>query len=101
MKLNLMQQLKDKLLSQYAISEETFFDKKSRDWNTVEARYMFYYLCNERRIRNNEMKKFMESYGHSVTNGNICHGIKEIRYKVNEDHDYVTVCKKIQNEVKI
>lgn len=100
MKEEIFNQYVDRVINLFGITKEDFF-LKSRKRDCVDARYLVYYLCSERRIQISYIQKFMNKNGHESSHTLIIHGIKTTKEKVEEDKDYQSIFKEIDKAVFI
>lgn len=95
MKKRIFDQYVSEVCKRYDIDPtELFSQTKKRD--IIEARYMLYYLCYNRPMKNSEIVRYMFDNGFVVTPRNINYGIERMRDNVRDDEDYEYVINKIK-----
>ena len=70
--------------------------QKTKERRITEARYMLYYLCDQRGMSNSEIQSYMGSQGFDVPLNNIQYGIKKIGETITNDSDYKHIVKKLK-----
>lgn len=98
MKDEILNQIRDAVCQRFSITLEQFFSKSQRR-DIVDARYVFYYLADIRRVKNFYIRKYMEQNGFPVFHSNIIYGVREMRYKVQEDKDYEKILNEMQRKI--
>lgn len=95
--------MKQQVFSQYAkevgkvfnISNEDIF-KKTKQRISVDARHLLYYVCSKRPMRITYIQKYMKENGYDINHSSIIHGINQVKERVSEDRDYVSVVKRVE-----
>ena len=90
--------MKEELFNKYAlevckvfdISEEDMF-KKSKLSQFVDARYMLYYLCFNRKIKMTNIQKYMKRRGYDIPHSTIHYGKEKFTEELSKDPDYQVV----------
>ena len=100
MKEEVFNQYVDRVVDLFKITKEDFF-KKSKKRTLTDARYLVYYLCFERNIKQISITEFMCKNGHTIPHQTVLHGIKTVREKIKEDQDYQSIIKEIDRAVFI
>ena len=95
-----MNQIVDRVIARFGITREEFFTKTQRR-DITDARYVFYYIATHRKIRNVFVLRFMEKNGLKVLHGSVIHGVKEMRYRIEEDPDYMKIIGEMQKNLVI
>jgi len=95
--------MKQQVFNQYAkevgkvfnISNEDIF-KKTKQRISVDARHLLYYVCSKRPMRITYIQKYMKENGYDINHSSIIHGINQVKERVSEDRDYVSVVKRVE-----
>ena len=95
--------MKQQVFNQYAkevgkvfnISNENIF-KKTKQRISVDARHLLYYVCSKRPMRITYIQKYMKENGYDINHSSIIHGINQVKERVSEDRDYVSVVKRVE-----
>jgi chromosomal replication initiation ATPase DnaA len=100
MKSDVFNQYVDRVSELYNVNKKDLFSKsKKREF--VDARHLIYYLCSKRPIQISYIQKYMDDNGYKVGHSSVCHGIRSIQGKVDEDRDYKTIIKELDKAVFI
>jgi chromosomal replication initiation ATPase DnaA len=75
--------------------EDLLEETKTR--TIVEARYILYYLCQERGMTLSEIKSYMETQGFEVTLATMMKGVVKAKDIIDNDPDYKYIVKKLEN----
>jgi chromosomal replication initiation ATPase DnaA len=100
MKQEVFNQYAEKVSEVFRIDKESLFSK-SKKRETVDARYLLYYLCFHRPMQVGYIERFMSENGYSIQHSTIIHGINVVKSKVNEDKDYEAIVKDLEKSVYI
>tara|TARA_R110000868_G_scaffold800_3_gene5892 strand:+ start:4612 stop:4914 length:303 start_codon:yes stop_codon:yes gene_type:complete len=100
MKQGIFYQYVERITDLFQIKSEDLFSKNKRR-DLVDARHLLYYLCTVRHIPLSIARKYMADNGYIIPHQSIAHGIKQVKRKLEEDKDYVTIVKDIDNAVFI
>ena len=83
------------LLDFFEISKEEFF-KKSRDYETIERKQIFYYLANNKGVPISVIIKFLSRNNLNIHHSNVSRGIKKIKSKIEKDDELKEIIKDFQ-----
>jgi chromosomal replication initiation ATPase DnaA len=98
MKEEVFNQYVNKVLSLFKMSKADIFSKsKKRD--VVDARHLLYYICSKRPMRLTYIQKFMENNGYVIHHSSVIHGIACVEKRMQQDRDYISVVKDLENSV--
>lgn len=84
---HIFQSLIDNITQHYGISYSDLFSE-SRDYETIEPRQLFFYLCHKKGIPVVSIQKFLLENNFSLHHSNIVRGVKKISNKVESNPDY-------------
>ncbi len=79
----------------FSMDEDDLFIK-SKKANLVDARYLLYYLCSERKIKITYIQRYMTDRGYDIPHSTIHYGINQVKKKLHLDDDYRLVIDKIK-----
>lgn len=88
------------ILQRFYLKEEELF-KKDKRRSVSNARFLLYYLCNERNMTLAEIQKFMGEYGYNLYHSTVRHGIKIMSEMVENDIDYKDLVQNIKKTIRI
>ncbi len=88
------------VMALYKVEMGVFFSN-SKNKDASEARYMVYYLCQQRDIMVTHIQKYMAQEGYDPSHCAVHRGIKKIKERVAEDRDYATIVSRIENSTFI
>jgi chromosomal replication initiation ATPase DnaA len=98
--------MKEEIFNQYvyAVCKEMNVDNaelftKTKKPDTVQARYLLYYLCFNRPMRAYEIQKFMSNNYYETDHSTILRGIERMGETVKKDKDYANLVYKIKSYV--
>lgn len=98
-----IQQMKKEIFNQYTLEVVKLFDMdrdnlfvKNKKRLITDARNLLYYLCSIRPMRLVTIKECMKDNGYDTTSSSIRYGIQMMEDRVQNDKDYVSVVKKIE-----
>ena len=100
MKVDLFNQYVDRVVTLFGIDRETLFSKSKQRY-IVDARQLVYYLCYNRKMQSIIIQKYMADNGVSIFNNSIANGVKNVKIKIEQDKDYLTIIKEIEKSVSI
>lgn len=69
---------------------------KTKERRITEARYMLYYLCNQRGMSNSDIQSYMRTQGFEVPLNNIQYGIERMNDIITNDSDYKHIVRKLK-----
>ena len=69
---------------------------KTKERRITEARYMLYYLCNQRGMSNSDLQSYMKTQGFEVPLNNIQYGIERMNDIITNDSDYKHIVRKLK-----
>tara|TARA_R100000734_G_C3307866_1_gene98463 strand:+ start:508 stop:807 length:300 start_codon:yes stop_codon:yes gene_type:complete len=69
---------------------------KTKERRITEARYMLYYLCNQRGMSNSDIQSYMKTQGFEVPLNNIQYGIERMNDIITNDSDYKHIVRKLK-----
>ena len=69
---------------------------KTKERRITEARYMLYYLCNQRGMSNSDIQSYMNTQGFEVPLNNIQYGIERMNDIITNDSDYKHIVRKLK-----
>lgn len=102
MKSLIFDQFVDKVADSFSINPtSSLFDKSNRNRTYSDARYMIYYLCSNRKMRNGFIQDCMSHHGYYVSLFNIKHGIRKAKGMVENDADCRAIFESINNSITI
>jgi len=86
----------DNLTQHYGIPQDEIFSKR-KDYQSVEPRQLFYYLCNKKNIPAVTIEKFLHAQGYTVHHSNILRGITKMNKKIESNiEDYTPLIKNLE-----
>jgi chromosomal replication initiation ATPase DnaA len=100
MKENIFNQYVERVIDIFGIDKEMLFSR-SRKREIADARQLLYYLCHKRQMKIVTIQALMENNNHAINHHSVSHGLKIVSQKVEEDRDYRTIIKKIEESVFI
>ena len=96
MKEYIFKQYLDNVIEHLGITlEDLLQETKTR--TIVEARYILYYLCQERGMSLSEIKSYMETQGFEVTIATMMKGVAKAKDIIDNDSDYKYIVRKLQD----
>jgi len=100
MKQDVFNQYVDRIVKIFGIQKsELFIKSKKRDF--VDARYLLYYLCANRPMNVSYIEKYMKQNGYDTNHNTIIYGIASVEQRMQDDMDYVSIIKNLENTVFI
>ncbi len=96
MKEYIFKQYLDNILEHLGITLEDLLEE-TKTRTIVEARYILYYLCQERGMTLSEIKSYMETQGFEVTLATMMKGVAKAKDIIDNDPAYKYIVKKLEN----
>ena len=93
---HIFESLIDNITQHYGIPIAQMFSK-NKDYESVEPRHMFFYLCNTKNIPTITIQRHLDSLGYSIHHSSILRGIAKINDKVTEVKDFDPLISKLEN----
>ena len=94
MKKNVFNGYVDKVVDLFNLKTNILFIKSKRK-DIVDARHLLYCLCYERNIQIRYIQEYMACNGYEIGHSSIIYGISQVKYKIEEDADYQTICNEL------
>ena len=91
MKKNVFNGYVDKVVDLFNLKTDILFIKSKRK-DIVDARHL---LCYERNIQIRYIQEYMACNGYEIGHSSIIYGISQVKYKIEEDADYQTICNEL------
>jgi chromosomal replication initiation ATPase DnaA len=77
----------DNITQYYGISQKQLFSG-GKDYESVEPRQLFYFLCNKKGIPVVTIQKFLNKNNYSIHHSNIVRGIERMNSKIEANEEY-------------
>lgn len=100
MKKEIFNQYLDRVCSLFKITREELLSK-SRKSGVVDAKQLLIYLCHRRQMRLVTIKEYFDDIGYKIDNKGVLYCIRVVDKKINEDRDYKTIIREIEESVHI
>jgi len=100
MKVEIFNQYVERITELFGISNDRLFSK-TKERQSVDARYLLYYLCFKRPMSLNYIQRYMIDNGYDVKHSTLIYGISVVEKRVKADADYMQIVKDIQKAVFI
>ena len=65
----------------------------------VDARYLLYYMCNQRPMRPRDIQQYMGERGYTIDHTTILYGIKRVAALKKDDNDYKMLIQELNDYV--
>jgi len=85
----------DNLTQYYGITQKVLFSPR-RDYESLEKRRLFFYLCNKKGIPVVRIQKFLQKQGYEIHHSNIVRGIKKMNTVIQSNEDYQKIIKRLE-----
>jgi chromosomal replication initiation ATPase DnaA len=84
---------------EFGIPTDALF-MKTKERHITHARHMLFYLCHKRMMNIASIMLYMRNNEYETGHSSIIYGIHKTESRMDEDSDYVSVAKKIQEKIK-
>jgi chromosomal replication initiation ATPase DnaA len=92
---HIFQSLIDNITQLYSVSEKELFNNE-KNYESVERRQLFFYLCSKKNIPAVTIQKYLAKKDYNIHHSNILRGINRISTKVEQSEDYQKVISKLE-----
>jgi len=96
MKEYIFKQYLDNILNHLGISLEELLDE-TKERRITEARYILYFLCQQRGMQIAEIQSYMKAQGFDVALSTMTRGVEKAKEIVDNDPDYKYIVRKLEN----
>jgi chromosomal replication initiation ATPase DnaA len=85
----------DNITQFFGISQSELFSG-ARDYDSLEQRQLFFYLCNKRGIPVASIQRFLEKNNYNIHHSNILRGIQKMNERIEQSEDYKEIIPRLE-----